>query len=309
MAARKSPSRTATRVETAPRRRVRISASMIVGAAIAAALIGGVALIGVPNLGAQVTVPNTVGGTVQQARATIAELGLLVREDQRFSDDPVGTVVSQDPAPGHDVRKGGAVDLVVSRGAAPVAIPKVTGRSLTDAEAALKDAGFGVEVQRRYDENVAKDVVLATRPVGRAPRYSTVTLIVSDGKQPIPIPNVGGQSYDDAVAAINNAGFTPVRGDAFSDTVPSGTVIGTDPKGGGTAQPGTQVRIIVSKGPDVVTVPSVRGLSLDAASAKLQEAGLTSAVSGAYRPGATVRATDPPAGTSVKRGSTVTLFF
>jgi beta-lactam-binding protein with PASTA domain len=56
-------------------------------------------------------------------------------------------------------------------------------------------------------------------------------------------------------------------------------------------------------------VPSVRGLSLDAASAKLQEAGLTSAVSGAYRPGATVRATDPPAGTSVKRGSTVTLFF
>jgi serine/threonine-protein kinase len=120
---------------------------------------------------------------------------------------------------------------------------------------------------------------------------------------------VGGQSYDNAVAAITNAGFTPVRGDAFSDTVASGTVIGTEPKGGGTAQPGTQVRIIVSKGPDVVTVPAVRGQSLDAASAALQAAGLSSAVSGAYRPGATVRATDPPAGTTVKRGATVTLFF
>lgn len=299
----------APRVETAPRRRVRISASMVVGAAIAAALIGGVALIGVPNLGAQVTVPNTVGGTVRSARAAIAEVGLLVREDERFSDDPVGTVVAQQPAPGHDVREGGAVELVVSRGAAPIAIPKVTGRPLADAQRALTDAGFTVDVQRRYDEAVAKDVVLGTRPLGRAPRYSTVTVIVSDGKQPIPIPNVGGQSYDNAVAAITNAGFTPVRGDAFSDTVASGTVIGTEPKGGGTAQPGTQVRIIVSKGPDVVTVPAVRGQSLDAASAALQAAGLSSAVSGAYRPGATVRATDPPAGTTVKRGATVTLFF
>ncbi|CAB4769812.1 unannotated protein [freshwater metagenome] len=65
----------------------------------------------------------------------------------------------------------------------------------------------------------------------------------------------------------------------------------------------------MSKGPDVVTVPNVRGLTLDAASAQLQAAGLTSSVSGAYRPGAKVRAQDPPNGAVVKRGATVTLFF
>lgn len=297
------------RPATAGRRRVRVSASMVVGAAIAAALIGGVALIGIPDLGAQVTVPNTVGGSAASAREAIARAGLLVREDERFSDDPAGTVVAQDPAPGHEVREGGRVDLVVSRGAAPIAVPKVAGRPLAEAQQALTDAGFTVEVQRRYDEDRPRDTVLATRPAGRAPRYSTVTLVVSDGKRPIPIPDVAGQSYDAAVAAITNAGFAPVRGDAFSDSVASGTVIGTDPKGGGTAQPGAQVRIIVSRGPDVVTVPGVRGLSLDAASAALAAAGLDSAVSGAYRPGATVRASDPPAGTTVKRGSTVTLFF
>jgi len=299
----------APRPAPAPRRRFRISASMVVGAAIAAALIGGVALIGIPNLGAQVTVPNTVGGTVASARDAIARAGLLVREDERFSDDPAGTVVAQDPAPGHEVREGGEVELVVSRGAAPIAIPVEAGESLADAQAALTEAGFTVEVQRRYDEERPRDTVITTRPAGRAPRYSTVTLVVSDGRRPIPIPDVAGQSYDAAVAEITNAGFAPVRGDAFSDTVPSGTVIGTDPKGDGTAQPGAQVRIIVSRGPDVVTVPAVRGLSLDAASAALQAAGLNSAVSGAYRPGATVRATDPPAGTTVKRNATVTLFF
>ncbi|MFM7060910.1 MAG: PASTA domain-containing protein [Actinomycetes bacterium] len=293
----------------APRRRVRISMSMVVGAAIAAALIGAVALIGVPDLGAQVTVPNTVGGTVASARDAIARAGLLVQEDERFSDDPAGTVIAQEPSPGHEVREGGEIRLVVSRGAAPIAIPRVAGRPLTEAQTTLTDAGFTVEVQRRYDEERPKDTVIATRPAGRAPRFSTVTLVVSDGRRPIPIPDVAGQSYDAAVAAIANAGFAPVRGDAFSDTVPSGTVIGTDPAGDGTAQPGAQVRIIVSKGPDVVTVPSVRGLSLDAASAALQAAGLNSAVSGAYRPGATVRATDPPAGTTVKRNATVTLFF
>jgi serine/threonine-protein kinase len=282
---------------------------MVVGAVVAAALIGGVALIGIPNLGAQVTVPNTVGGTVASARDAIARAGLLVREDERFSDDPAGTVVAQDPAPGHEVREGGEVELVVSRGAAPIAIPVEAGESLADAQAALTEAGFTVEVQRRYDEERPKDTVITTRPAGRAPRYSTVTLVVSDGRRPIPIPDVAGKSYDAAVAEITNAGFAPIRGDAFSDTVPSGTVIGTDPKGDGTAQPGAQVRIIVSRGPDVVTVPAVRGLSLDAASAALQAAGLNSAVSGAYRPGATVRATDPPAGTTVKRNATVTLFF
>ena len=55
-----------------------------------------------------------------------------------------------------------------------------------------------------------------------------------------------------------------------------------------------------------VAVPLQMGSDVVAA---LQAAGLSSAVSGAYRPGATVRATDPPAGTTVKRGATVTLFF
>ncbi|MEN9593952.1 MAG: hypothetical protein RLY23_435, partial [Actinomycetota bacterium] len=140
-------------------------------------------------------------------------------------------------------------------------------------------------------------------------RDSTVAIVVSDGKAPVAIPALANGTYDNAVNALTNAGFIPARGEAFSDTVVAGTVIDTDPAGGGKAQPGSTVKIIVSKGPDVVTVPNVRGLTLDAASAQLQAAGLTSAVSGAYRPGAKVRAQDPPNGGVVKRGATVTLFF
>ena len=290
-------------------RRRRPIAPILVGVAVVAAVLGAVALLGRPNLGASVAVPNAVGRTIATARDAVAAQGLLVSTDDRFADDPPGTVLAQSPAPGHDIRRGGRVTLVVSRGAAPRDIPDVVGAPLAEAQAALAEAGFAVAEQRRYDQKVAKDVVLATKPAGRAPRDSTVTLVVSDGKQPVAVPNVAGGTYDAAVAAVASAGFDPARAEAFSDTVVAGTVIGTKPAGGQLAQPGTSVQVIVSKGPDNVVVPDVRGLGLDAASAKLQAAGLLSAVSGAYRPGATVRAQAPQGGTSIKRGSTVTLFF
>jgi serine/threonine-protein kinase len=68
------------------------------------------------------------------------------------------------------------------------------------------------------------------------------------------------------------------------------------------------VSVIVSKGPELVAVPNVVGLTVEAASAKLAEFGLTPDVQD-YGPGKKVRAQDPGGTTLVKKGSKVTLFL
>ncbi len=298
IAARRSP--------RAPRRP---TAAIVVGIAISVAVLSAAFLLSNANLGSAVATPNTVGSTISNARNVIASDGLLVSEEKAFSDDPIGIVIFQTPSAGHDVTSGGRVRLVISKGSAPIAIPKIVNNPFADASSALTAVGFAVREEHKFDETVPLGIVIRTKPAQRAPRYSTVIVVVSDGKAPVSVPVLAGGTYDNAVNELSNAGFIPARAEAFSDTVAPGTVIDTDPAGGGKAQPGSTIKIIVSKGPDVVTVPNMRGLTLDAASAQLQAAGLTSAVSGAYRPGAKVRAQDPPSGVVVKRGATVTLFF
>jgi serine/threonine-protein kinase len=85
-------------------------------------------------------------------------------------------------------------------------------------------------------------------------------------------------------------------------------VIGTDPPAGTSAPRGSGVTVIVSKGPELVTVPKLVGLSLDAAVSQLQALGLVPDTTG-YLPGRLVRLQDPAAGSMVAKGSKVTLVF
>src|SRR6185503_15015894 len=108
----------------------------------------------------------------------------------------------------------------------------------------------------------------------------------------------------DAAAALSAVGFKPARADVFDDKFDVGKVVGTDPAGGQSAPKGSTITINVSKGPELVAVPSVVGLTVEAASLKLQQAGLVPDVEN-YAPGKTVRAVSPKEGTQVKKGSKV----
>ena len=103
-----------------------------------------------------------------------------------------------------------------------------------------------------------------------------MTLVISDGPTPVAIPNVAGKSFEEASATLSAIPFTVTRTDQFSDTVPDGTVIGTNPGSGGKAQANSSVAVIGSKGPDLVTVPSLVGDTLDSEQAKLDALGLSS---------------------------------
>jgi eukaryotic-like serine/threonine-protein kinase len=285
--------------------------SYLVIAAILLALVGGgIAIAAVSTQAGTVAVPSVVGLTQAKATDALAATGLSLKIVTRNADDPVDTVIGQDPAPGAFVSDGGSVQLVVSRGPPPVLIPMVAGQAPADAQAALEAQGFEVVVKRQFDETVPVDVVIGTDPAGgtKLARDSGLILLVSDGPAPVPVPDVSGRTFDEASQELTAAGFTVSRADDFSDTVDKDKVIGTDPPGGQGANRGAQIVVHVSKGAEMVAVPNLVGKTLDVAQSQLQAAGFEVDTQ-SYLPGRLVRAQSPAAGTSVNKGTKVTLFF
>ena len=282
-------------------------APVILGA-VAVAVIAGAAALLLRGSGAPVTVPGLVGLSEADAATVASDEGLEVVVEQRDSDDPAGVVIDQDPAPGARVSDSSTVTLFVSRGPPPVALPAVAGRPLAEVVPELEGSGFVVEVQRIFDEEIPRDIVLDTDPPGlsEAAPESRIILVVSDGPQPVEIPPLAGNTFEEAAAALEALRFEVVLAEEYSDDVEAGLVIGTDPGPGVEAPRDSAVTVVVSLGPPLVDVPDVIGDSVEVATQKLEDAGLQADVRN-YRPGRRVRTSDPEAGETVDRGTTVTL--
>lgn len=189
-----------------------------------------------------VPVPQLAGYRLDKARAALKrdglEPGMVTRE---FSEEvPRGSVISTTPDPGTERRAGSAVALVVSKGS-PVEVSDVTGTGLADAQAELEQAGLKVKVATKTvtSDDFEQGQVAVQSPAGgsEAAEGDTVTLTVSKGPEMIEVPDVVGDSVDDAKAALEGAGFTvdEDRGilGLFGDTVKKQSVDGGDsaPKG------------------------------------------------------------------------------
>jgi serine/threonine-protein kinase len=259
--------------------------------------------------GSSIEVPGLVGLTLDNAKAAAADADLSVTvSSEQHAPDPAGTVISQDPTAG-SFTGGDEVSVVVSSGPPPVAVPAVVGQTWEQANGALTGAGFAVDRQDQYFDDIAANTVASVDPAAGteiAPE-SKVTVVVSQGHAPVKVPDVTGKSFDDANAALTGAGFTVKRTDDFSDEVASGTVIETTPAGGPEAAFGSEVSVVVSKGPELVAVRDVRGMKLDDAASALEAAGLQVGVNGPYRPGKKVQTQTPGPGEQVKKGTTVSV--
>lgn len=189
-----------------------------------------------------VRVPALAGRELDEARSQLKEDGLepgmVTRE---FSEEvPRGSVISARPADGTKVRSGSAVALVVSKGS-PVDVPDVTGSDLADARSEMQDAGLEVRIatERVHSSEFGKGQVVRQTPApgGRAAEGDTVTLTLSKGPEMVEVPDVVGDSVDDARQALEGAGFQvdEDRGllGLFGDTVKGQSVEGgeTAPKG------------------------------------------------------------------------------
>lgn len=195
------------------------------------------------------------------------------------ADAPTGTVPAVPPAPPEEeAEEGKKTWLWVLAGIAAVAVAVALG---------LGASGF-------FSSNNEPEPAASAAPTSAA------------------IPDVRGMTEAEARQAIQGAGFDYRRGDDVADeSVESGRAVSSNPEAGTSAVLGTVVRVSYSSGSAMVNVPDVSGMSQAEARQALEAAGLTMGTTSTEDNGSvasnSVIRTDPVAGTSVQRGSSVNL--
>jgi serine/threonine-protein kinase len=189
-------------------------------------------------------------------------------------------------------------------------VPRVVGKPLLQARAALEREGFAIEESRVRSEAPFDQVVdQDPNPREEADEGSTVVLEVSGGPGTVRVPTVRGLPQAAAIKALGDRDLKATVDERPSETVDDGLAIRTVPEAGEQVDRGERVQLFVSSGPEQVEVPGVVGLSRDSAEDRLRDAGLEPAVEEreSEEPEDQVISQDPTAGTAVDRGDTVTI--
>ena len=261
-----------------------------------------------------VPVPAVVGLDEAAAGAKLqaAELGLAVSSRDFSETVDAGLVISADPAPGQEVRRGSEVGVVVSKGPERYAVPDVSG--VTPAVAQERLAANSLTLGRTsqgYDESIAKGlaVTIDPKPGTLLKKDTPVTLIVSLGPKPVPVPKLTGVPLAKATATLTTLGLKAATTEAFNDTVPAGSVVSTTPKQGTAVPKGGTVTLLVSKGPPPVRVPNVVDRGRAEAVRILRDAGLRVSIEEplGVTPLDRVLRQSPGGGDTVPKGTTVVL--
>lgn len=234
----------------------------------------------------KVKVPSVVGLTEDEAKKTLNEMGLGYRVAERKESNKYaeGTVSEQKTQAGTKVKKNTMIQVIVSSGliGEKLTIPNVSGRSESEAQSMLTQAGFKkISSEFEFSDTVAEGDVIGTTPAGgaEATEDTQIVMKVSKGAEKKTVPNVIGKADADAQNAIVSAGLSvgTVSYD-YNDSVPEGQVVSQSIDGGKKVAAGTAVGISVSLGPkpaEKVSVPPVTDTSLENARQLINSAGLS----------------------------------
>jgi serine/threonine-protein kinase len=192
-----------------------------------------------------------------------------------------------------------------------VTVPNVLGQPVSTAQERLEAEGLEADI-KPVPNAAPRDTVLEQDPVAdeRLDEGSTVVLTISSGPAVVEIPDVAGQSQKEATEALDDAGLEVAAKLGFSEDIPEGRAVGTEPAAGTELQTGAAVTLIISKGSNTVEVPDVIGQDDQDALNQLEtaELGGTIVQRDDDAPADEVVAQSPSAGRRVKKGSTVTIF-
>lgn len=295
------------------KKRSRFRNAMIALAIALVLLIGGraAAWLFLPQM---VPIPELTGisKTAAAAEAEAAGFEIAVVDRERTPDVPEGHVIEQSPADG-ELREGSTIELVVSAGPPLSKVPELVGLQLGEVEKRLSERELEIGTLTKEYTDKPEGTVLSQDPVdGKAEWGSAVDLVVSKGPEPTEVPDVTSTTGEKAERILDKAGLVPKLISAYSDDVPEGRVISTDPIATAVIGEGSEVQVYVSIGPqfEKLKMPDVRNMNVDSARAKLERLGLRVEVvqSGQCEGGSTVVETDPIAGSTVRENDKVALF-
>jgi serine/threonine-protein kinase len=224
----------------------------------------------------QVRVPNVENRTVSTAIARLRARGLEGRvENVQTERVERGRVARQEPGVGASVDEGSTVTLFVSVGPGQSTVPQVVGLPVDRARGEVRDAGFRVRVREAFSGKVPDGQVIRSTPAEgeQADRGRSVTLVVSKGPRPVPVPDVRGATRAAAASRLGAAGLRYRVAEQQARDAAPGTVLATDPAPGTAVTPGSTITLIVATAPPKVEVPDVTGLDAQDASGELSDRG------------------------------------
>lgn len=260
-------------------------------------------------------VPSVTGMKTADAQELLESKGFKMNVSKTVKDatKPKDTVISQDPAAGSKLKKGGTVNVVVSGGPDLVTVPNIVGMSPDAATAALVAAGLKLGTTSQVNSaTVEAGKVAQQEPLAdsQAPKDSAVNIAVSKGPELAQVPEVVGLTADAASARLSEAGFKTDIQYVTSGTDTEGLVKTQNPAGGASAPKGSTVTISVVKRPEQRSVPTVTGMTKEAATSTLTGQGFTvnvvNQVSTPANVGKVINQT-PTGGTLADVGSAVTI--
>lgn len=263
-----------------------------------------------------IPVPDLAGMTKAEATQALRTAGLEATfTHEPHNTVPEGTVIRSTPGDDSEALPGDTVTVVLSAGR-PVVPDIAAGTPPAKAERMIRQAQLKPRRDtsvNHYSTSVAQGLVITVRPKPgtEVDIGSAVTLVLSKGPPPTPVPELTGRTKEAAFEVLRNKGFEPfVAGKKFSEDVAGGRVIKTTPPAGtqGGIDGSMRVGVYIS---NAVQVPYLIGKSIDDAANILAEAGLQADFNGVLSPEGGhssfgfVVGQSPSAGTRVEPGSTV----
>ncbi len=188
-------------------------------------------------------VPTLIGLQLAEAEQLITDVKLVVGTVSEVDDEtiPVGEVVAASVEPDDELETGSTIDLTISRGPAPRAIPPIQGLDAAGAQAAIELVQLVFVGSEESSRDVPEgEIIMVTPAVGTTvERGSEVSVVFSTGRPFVEVPNVVGSSAAEAADALQAAGLW------VQDTEgpPNSEVLATNPPAGDTVREGAAVII------------------------------------------------------------------
>lgn len=233
-------------------------------------------------------VPTVDGLTQDAALARLQADGFDISTVFESSDDaPSGVVIGTNPSGGTETERGATIEVVVSQGSEEFPVPPLIGENVDLARQRIVDAGLVVgTIEFRPDAESVIDIVVDQNPSAgvEVGADTPVHLVVSSGPEEIVLPDLIDLPEREAITLLTDLDLKFSVNEAFSDSIAEGTVVETDPVGGSTVFSGDTVLLVVSLGPEPVTVPDLSGLNEGQAQTALETLGLNLNVSATREP-------------------------
>jgi serine/threonine-protein kinase len=202
---------------------------------------GGVIVLTLSRGPERYPVPNDVGEAFSAVQSDLAQLKMVIKRVDQFSDSlPQGYVISLNPPPGSIEPPNTQITVTVSKGKAPIDVPNVVGQDFNTANQTLTGLGLVVAQTQAQNSAPAGQVVKQSlAPDSGASPGDTIVLTVSAGPPQVQVPDVSGQTKDQATQTLQQAGFQVV----VVVEVPGGVVRQQNPLPGTSVPQGSQVQL------------------------------------------------------------------